>query len=106
MWFLSSCYFMIKHSKTLQSSDKRRFKNEKYWFWSFLALFPIMAFAWWSEFLVVVNFSGDPNSPTILVDFIKTYTAINIFVIFLNREDIKLLVFKNYHSFEPNAVAV
>lgn len=89
-----SYYFIVKHSKTLKNSDKSKFEMENFWFWAFLLMIPIMAGTWFVEFCVLISYIRNNDYPWLLADFIRLFTAISIFLIFVKRENAKNLVFQ------------
>jgi hypothetical protein len=105
-WQFSSIYFAVKHSRALQNLDKSKFEAEKFWLWSFFALLPIMTINWFTEFALFASSSFFYyDKPSALSDVIKLLTALNIFVIFVMRENVKLLIFKNYRTFQRSLSA-
>jgi hypothetical protein len=98
-WLVSSCYYAVVHAKSLKNSDRNKFESEKFWFLSFLALLPILMINWVMEFLLLSGGSLNKNIPSVLADLVKLLTAVNIFVIFIDRKNVKMIIFEKYRAF-------
>lgn len=100
VWFSQACYYLVKHSTSLKSSDKIKFETEKSWFWSFLAMLPMVTVNWYTELALLDDRANTSDVPSILADLIKLLTAVNILVFFVMRENVKFLILQKYQMFQ------
>lgn len=94
---ISGIMIIIK-SRNLARSEQNKFNEEKRWFWSILSLFGILITT-----MIAEQFHGSPEmlkslTLSIVLDLIKLFGAVNIFLIFIAREKVKNLLFKRYYG--------
>lgn len=97
---LGSSFYLIKISKKLQPTDKFKFESEKEKFWSLLALFPIMMITWLVEFFMRDDHLTLYDRPSMISDLIYLFTALNIFVFFVLRKNVKMFISNKYRIFQ------
>lgn len=99
VFVLSSAFLLLKDSKNLEGSEENKFKQERYWFFSIFWLIVILFFNWLIEF---ISFTKDKMhlllEISILLDFTKLFTAFNLLIVFILKDDVKTLIFKKYRN--------
>lgn len=93
---LISAFLLLSLSKNLESSEKNKFKQEKDWFWSIIALSVILLFNWTMETIY------SPSENSILFNFANVFTAFNFFVVFILKDNVQTLIFKKYRNLRRN----
>lgn len=90
---------LLKISKTMARSAQNKLDNEKRWFLTNLMMFLIFIMTWVAE---LFYWSSHDVSKTLIsslmLDLVKLFGAINIFIIIVVRDDVKNLLFKKYRS--------
>lgn len=80
-------------------SAQNKLDNEKRWFLTNLMMFLIFIMTWVAE---LFYWSSHDVSKTLIsslmLDLVKLFGAINIFIIIVVRDDVKNLLFKKYRS--------
>lgn len=79
---LASGILLLILSRKLSSQEVKKFNEEKQRFWKVLFLLIIMTITWTSEFIIWKSRFYFLFKVSILIDFLKVFGAINIFVIF------------------------
>lgn len=82
---LASGILLLILSRKLSSQEVKKFNEEKQRFWKVLFLLLIMTITWTSEFIIWKSRFYFLFKVSILIDFLKVFGAINIFVIFINK---------------------
>lgn len=100
IWFFGSIYFLIKNLRNLGSSERSKLDYDKEWFWSFFSLLEIMAITWFVEIAEENSRSRYIEEYIIPIDLVKLHTSVNIFVIFVMKENVQLLISKKYRTFQ------
>lgn len=95
---LISGIMLIIISRKLARLERNKFVEEKRWFWSLLSLFGIFIMQWVTELLYLSPFSFSSFSSSVILETIKLFGVINIFVMFIVREEVKNLLFKKYRG--------
>lgn len=80
---------MLILSRKLTSREKNKFIEEKTWFWRILILLVVMTISWTTELLIWKSKHYFLFNVSVLIDFIKVFGAINIFVLFIKKENVK-----------------
>jgi hypothetical protein len=97
---LASGFFLLQFSQScLESSERNKFKKEKDWFWSIVALATIFMFYWFFEIIAVLNNKMNLIFEiSIILDLANLFSALNLFVVFVLKDDVKTLLFKKYYQ--------
>lgn len=82
---LASGILLLILSRKLSSQEVKKFNEEKQRFWKVLFLLLIMTITWTSEFIIWKSRFYFLFKVSILIDFLKVFGAINIFVVFINK---------------------
>lgn len=101
--FILSAFNLLGLSNGLEKSEKKRFEEEKGWFWNIIAILIILCFYWAIEpaawlmdktHLVIVI--------ALMFDFINLFSCFNLFAVLILKDNVKELLAKSYRDCRKN----
>lgn len=85
----------IPREKNFEMEERKKFEDEREWLWIRILIFFL---ATTTAFIELVSWRADNQYEIyILADAIKLFYSLTILVIFVTKENIKILLIKKYH---------
>lgn len=101
----SSCY-LWRIGKSHDLSERNRFQYEKNWFWMAVGVLGIMIITWPIEILSWNKEYYSSLHLSLISDGTKLFSAVNLFVIFIMRKNVKQLILNKYRAVRDGNVDI